>query len=79
MDRGALDAAYNNTAAVGPAKRSAYVADWTRRSPDPAVGRVCRRVEGAWPRRSLPPGGGARPLLDSRRARAARRRHSRRI
>src|SRR5215813_8317044 len=32
MDRAALDAAYNNTAAVGQAKRDAYVADWTRRS-----------------------------------------------
>jgi acetyl esterase/lipase len=32
MDRAALDAAYNNTAAVGPAKRSAYIADWTGRS-----------------------------------------------
>jgi arylformamidase len=32
MDRAALDAAYNNTAAVGQAKRNAYVADWTRRS-----------------------------------------------
>jgi len=32
MDRAALDAAYNNTAAVGPAKRDAYYAGWTRRS-----------------------------------------------
>jgi arylformamidase len=32
MDRAALDAAYNNTAAVGQAKRKANVADWTRRS-----------------------------------------------
>jgi arylformamidase len=32
MDRVALDAAYNNTAAVGEAKRGAYVADWTKRS-----------------------------------------------
>jgi len=32
MDRAALDAAYNNTAAVGQAKRDAYVADWSRRS-----------------------------------------------
>jgi acetyl esterase/lipase len=32
MDRAALDAAYNNTAAVGQAKRDAYVADWTARS-----------------------------------------------
>jgi len=32
MDRAALDAAYNNTAAVGPAKREQYVADWMKRS-----------------------------------------------
>jgi acetyl esterase/lipase len=32
MERAALDAAYNNTAAVGQTKRAAYVADWTRRS-----------------------------------------------
>lgn len=32
MDRAALDAAYNNTAAVGNAKRDAYVAGWTVRS-----------------------------------------------
>jgi arylformamidase len=32
MDRAALDAAYNNTAAVGQVKRNAYVADWIRRS-----------------------------------------------
>jgi arylformamidase len=32
MDRTALDAAYNNTAAVGQTKRDAYVAGWTRRS-----------------------------------------------
>jgi arylformamidase len=32
MDRAALDAAYNNTAAVGLAKRDAYVADRTARS-----------------------------------------------
>jgi len=32
MDRVALDAAYNNTAAVGLAKRDGYVADWTARS-----------------------------------------------
>ena len=29
MDRPALDAAYNNTAAVGQAKRDQYVAGWT--------------------------------------------------
>ena len=32
MDRAALDAAYNNTAAVGPARREQYVAGWTARS-----------------------------------------------
>jgi len=32
MDRTALDAAYNNTRAVGPAKRDEYVAGWNRRS-----------------------------------------------
>lgn len=32
MDRQALDAAYNNTAAVGMARRDAYVADWSARS-----------------------------------------------
>jgi arylformamidase len=32
MDRAALDAAYNNTAAVGQAKRDEYVAGWTQRS-----------------------------------------------
>jgi arylformamidase len=32
MDRTALDAAYNNTRAVGQAKRDEYVAGWTRRS-----------------------------------------------
>ena len=32
MDRTALDAAYNNTRAVGQAKRDEYVADWSRRS-----------------------------------------------
>lgn len=32
MDRAALDAAYDNTAAVGIPKRDQYVADWTRRS-----------------------------------------------
>jgi acetyl esterase/lipase len=32
MDRAALDAAYNNTAAVGAAKREQYVADWMKRS-----------------------------------------------
>jgi acetyl esterase/lipase len=32
MDRTALDAAYNNTAAVGQVRRDEYVAGWTRRS-----------------------------------------------
>jgi acetyl esterase/lipase len=32
MDRAALDAAYNNTAAFGPAKREQYIADWKKRS-----------------------------------------------
>lgn len=32
FDQAALDAAYNNTAHVGQAKRDAYVAAWTRRS-----------------------------------------------
>ncbi len=41
MDRAALDAAYNNTAAVGTAKREQYVADWTKRSD------VVRRTPGA--------------------------------
>jgi arylformamidase len=41
MDREALDAAYNNTAAVGVVKREQYVADWTKRSD------VIRRTPGA--------------------------------
>jgi acetyl esterase/lipase len=32
MDRAALDAAYNNTAQIGQAKRDAWVSDWTQRS-----------------------------------------------
>src|SRR5262249_6050786 len=32
MDRAALDAAYNNTAAVGVPRRDQYVAGWTARS-----------------------------------------------
>jgi acetyl esterase/lipase len=32
MDKPALDAAYNNTAAVGMDKRNRYIADWTARS-----------------------------------------------
>jgi arylformamidase len=56
MDRAALDAAYNNTAAVGAAKRKQYVADWMRRSD------VIRRTPGA--RIDLRYGGGARHRLD---------------
>jgi acetyl esterase/lipase len=41
MDRADLDAAYNNTAAVGVAKREEYVADWMKRSD------VVRRTPGA--------------------------------
>ncbi|HMH50978.1 MAG TPA: alpha/beta hydrolase [Candidatus Acidoferrum sp.] len=41
MDRAALDAAYNNTAAVGVARREEYVADWMKRSD------VMRRAAGA--------------------------------
>jgi len=32
MDRAALDAGYNNSAAVGQVKRDRYIADWTARS-----------------------------------------------
>src|SRR5215472_446987 len=32
MDRAALDSAYNNTAAVGVAKRDRYIAGWTTRA-----------------------------------------------
>jgi arylformamidase len=56
MDRDALDAAYNNTAAVGQAKRNAYVADWTRRS------QTIRNSPGA--RLDLRYGGGPRQRLD---------------
>src|SRR2546423_3344340 len=56
MDRAALDAAYNNTAAVGQAKRDAYVADWTRRS------EMIRKAPGA--RLDLRYGDGARERLD---------------
>ena len=56
MDRAALDAAYNNTAAVGQAKRDAYVADWTQRS------QTIRRAPDA--RLDLRYGGGARQRLD---------------
>jgi arylformamidase len=56
MDRAALDAAYNNTAAVGQAKRDAYVADWTRRS------QAIRTAPGA--RLDLQYGAGPRQRLD---------------
>ncbi|HEU5195371.1 MAG TPA: alpha/beta hydrolase [Methylomirabilota bacterium] len=56
MDRPALDAAYNNTAAVGHAKRDAYVAGWGRRS------EAIRKTPGA--RLDLPYGGGPRQRLD---------------
>lgn len=56
MDRAALDAAYNNTAAVGQAKRDAYVADWTKRS------ETIRHAPGA--RIDLRYGDGARQRLD---------------
>jgi arylformamidase len=56
MERAALDAAYNNTAAVGQTKRAAYVADWTRRSD------AIRATPGA--RLDLRYGDGARHRLD---------------
>ena len=56
MDRAALDAAYNNTAAVGQAKRDAYVAGWTKRSD------AIRTTPGA--RLDLRYGEGARHRLD---------------
>ena len=56
MDRAALDAAYNNTAAVGQAKRDAYVAGWTKRS------EAIRTTPGA--RLDLRYGEGARHRLD---------------
>jgi acetyl esterase/lipase len=56
MDRAALDAAYNNTAAVGQAKRDEYVGGWTKRSD------VVRKVPGT--RLDLRYGDGARHRLD---------------
>jgi arylformamidase len=56
MDRAALDAAYNNTAAVGLAKRDAYVADRTARS-DAFRRRHPGRID-------VPYGAGARQRLD---------------
>jgi acetyl esterase/lipase len=56
MDRAVLDAAYNNTAAVGQARRDVYVADWTERS------QAIRTAPGA--RLDLRYGAGARHRLD---------------
>jgi arylformamidase len=56
IDRPTLDAAYNNTAAVGQARRDVYVADWAKRS------EVIRRTPGA--RLDLAYGPGARHRLD---------------
>jgi len=56
MDRAALDVAYNNTAAVGLAKRDAYVADRTARS-DAFRRRHAGRID-------VPYGAGARQRLD---------------
>jgi acetyl esterase/lipase len=56
MDRAALDAAYNNTAAVGQARRDRYVADWTARS-DAFRARYRGRLD-------LPYGSGPRQRLD---------------
>ena len=57
MDRATLDAAYNNTAAVGQTKRDEYVAGWTRRS------NVMRKAPDA--RIDLRYGDGARHRLDA--------------
>jgi acetyl esterase/lipase len=56
MDRTALDAAYNNTAAVGQARRDRHLDDWARRSD------ALRRARGG--RLDLPYGDGARQRLD---------------
>ena len=56
MDRKALDAAYNNTAAVGEARRDQYVAGWSARSD------ALRKAWGG--RIDLPYGAGARERLD---------------
>jgi acetyl esterase/lipase len=56
FDRAALDAAYNNTAAVGQHRRDEYVAGWSARSD------VLRRARGG--RRDLRYGAGARQRLD---------------
>jgi len=56
MDRAALDAAYNNGAAVGIARRDQYLADWTARN------EALARSAGA--RRDLRYGQAARARLD---------------
>ena len=56
MDRATLDAAYNNTAAVGPARREEYVADWAARSD------ALRKARGG--QLDLRYGAGARQRLD---------------
>jgi arylformamidase len=56
MERAALDAAYDNTAAVGPAQRARYVDGWSARSD------ALRRARGG--RLDLRYGGGARQRLD---------------
>jgi acetyl esterase/lipase len=56
MDRKALDAAYNNTAAVGEARRDQYVAGWSARSD------ALRQAWGG--RLDLRYGAGARERLD---------------
>ncbi len=56
MDRAALDAAYNNGAAVGPVKRDAYAAERTRRSD------LFRAEHPGW--REMVYGAGARQRLD---------------
>jgi len=56
MDQAALDAGYNNTAAVGQARRDRYVADWTARSD------ALRTARGG--RLDLRYGDGARQRLD---------------
>ena len=56
MDRAALDAAYNNTAAVGNARRDQYMAGWVARS------EALRKARPA--RLNLPYGNGARQRVD---------------
>jgi acetyl esterase/lipase len=56
MDRPTLDAAYNNTAAVGQARRDVYIAGWSARSD------ALRRARGG--RLDLRYGDGARQRLD---------------